>query len=407
MMLMSARVAPDFSAVIVVSRGTEGNCSAPCKRRQLTDAAGHASFAQRLRPRTDFLTSPATSAALPRQTMRVAAGSARDFELWRWAVAPMFEIDAAKSQDRSSYRVQSDGYYYDEMPISATHAAATSYDRPSRVIAKAGLDNVLLSIYEDRDYLICADGQERTIRAGDIVALDLSRPSRITAPEAASITVIVPRHLLSNLSANLDDSHGLVLPKGSPLNALLASHMRELLIQAPRLDRVAGLAVTRATAALAAACLGTAEEGRVPASSSIRTAVLRLIRQAIDENLGNPELGPDFLARRFALSRARLYRMFEPLGGVKSYIQQRRLMRAHQAISDPAFFHESITTLAERYGFMDKSAFSRAYRALYGVSPSESRARVRTGFREASQLHDGVAGSFLEVNRWINGIETG
>jgi AraC-like DNA-binding protein len=339
--------------------------------------------------------------------MRVESGSARDFELWRWAVSPMFEIDAAKPQDRTSYRVRSDGYYYDGMPISATHAAATCYDRPSRVIAKAGIDHVVLSLYEDRDYLICTDGQERIVRAGDIVALDLSRPSRIIAPEAASITVMVPRHLLSSLAANLDDSHGLMLPKGSPLNALLASHMRELLIQAPLLDRVAGLAVTRATAALAAACLGTAEEGRVPASTGIRAAVLRLIRQAIDENLGNPDLGPDFLARRFALSRARLYRMFEPLGGVKSYIQQRRLMRLHQAISDPVFFHESITTLAERYGFMEKSVLSRAYRALYGVSPSESRARARTGFRAANRLDDGAAGSFLEVNRWINGIETG
>lgn len=84
--------------------------------------------------------------------------------------------------------------------------------------------------------------------------------------------------------------------------------------------------------------------------------------------------------------------MFEPLGGVKTYIRQRRLTRVHQAICDPAFVHDSIMTLAERYGFTDKAVFSRAYRALFGVSPSDSRAQARTGLRKVSRLQDGATG---------------
>jgi AraC-like DNA-binding protein len=44
-------------------------------------------------------------------------------------------------------------------------------------------------------------------------------------------------------------------------------------------------------------------------------------------------------------------------------------MRVHQAISDPALFEISIMLLAERCGFTEKTAFSRAYRAMYGAAP--------------------------------------
>jgi hypothetical protein len=165
-------------------------------------------------------------------------------------------MDAAAADDRPAFRMESDGYYYFEMPISAVHAAASRYDR---VIARAGLENILVTFYEHSDFLFRAEGEERIAKAGDIVALDLSRRSQIATRESRSIALLVPRPLLSSLTANLDDTHGLVLPKGSPLNALLLSHMRELLIQAPRLDPVAGQAMTRATAALVAACPGTAK----------------------------------------------------------------------------------------------------------------------------------------------------
>jgi AraC-like DNA-binding protein len=112
-----------------------------------------------------------------------------------------------------------------------------------------------------------------------------------------------------------------------------------------------GAAMSRATASLAAACPGTAAGATEQAAASLQTALLRQIRQHIDPSLADPELGPDSLAGWFHLSRARLYRMFAPLGGVSSYIGRRRLMRIHQAITDPLRFGETLSNLAEHWGF--------------------------------------------------------
>ena len=74
------------------------------------------------------------------------------------------------------------------------------------------------------------------------------------------------------------------------------------------------------------------------------------------------------------MSRATLYRLFEPLGGVSSYIQERRLARAYAALIHPAHRHRPIYDIAFDCGFASEAHFSRAFRLFFGLPPSELRA---------------------------------
>ncbi len=350
--------------------------------------------------------SPTSPAAVARQTVRVAPGSSRDFESWRWAVSAVYDMDAATADARRSYGAETEAFRYAEMPISATRFSASRFDRTEGVIAKAGLDSVLVQVYEEGEYRFEAEGRDGIARTGDIVAFDLARPSCITATNASAIALMVPRHLLTPLTSGLDDAHGLVLPRGSTLNTLLVSHLRLLVTEVPRLDHVDGLEVAKATAGLVAACIGMATETRDQPHARVAATLIRLVRQEIDDKLADPALGPEWLARRFRLSRARLYRMFESAGGVRHYIQQKRLARVHQALADPALPHDGIMTIAARFGFRDKTVFSRAFRAMYGLAPSEFRSLMRSrepGMREQPSL---IAGSFAEIYDWtqLHGI---
>jgi AraC-like DNA-binding protein len=134
-------------------------------------------------------------------------------------------------------------------------------------------------------------------------------------------------------------------------------------------------------------------------------ASLRTLRRVIEDNLDNPELGPNFLMRHVGVSRATLCRLFEPLGGVRSYIQQRRLMRAFQAICDTACHKERIGVIARRCGFTGDAVFSRAFRNAYGVSPSEVRITARDVYADALSSNETAAASFSAVNRWLLGID--
>lgn len=104
--------------------------------------------------------------------------------------------------------------------------------------------------------------------------------------------------------------------------------------------------------------------------------LLAAIRRSIDLRLGDPGLRPGAIARDHHLSRRQLYRLFAADGvGVADWIRARRLERCARDLRDPALAHESITTIALRWGFVNPSHFSRAFRAAYGTTPREHRVR--------------------------------
>ncbi len=58
----------------------------------------------------------------------------------------MYDFDAAIPEERPGYALRSEGYNFPEMPISGVRMSAGRFVRTERVIARAGLDHVLLSI---------------------------------------------------------------------------------------------------------------------------------------------------------------------------------------------------------------------------------------------------------------------
>ncbi len=118
----------------------------------------------------------------------------------------------------------------------------------------------------------------------------------------------------------------------------------------------------------------TSSSASTPAGRYCRKPVVPEMRRLIEANVPEPDLGPEFLCQRLGMSRAKLYRLFKPIGGVGAYIQQRRLTRAYHALTDPAQAHLYVGMIATRCGFGSASVFSRAFRQAFGLSPTDLRA---------------------------------
>lgn len=101
------------------------------------------------------------------------------------------------------------------------------------------------------------------------------------------------------------------------------------------------------------------------------------ILQCIESHLCDPELGTDFLLRRFHVSRPTLYRMFSPLGGVARYIRERRLQAAWARLREAP--HCTITFLLYDLGFESERQFQRAFQTHFGMSPARWREICRSG----------------------------
>ncbi|HEY9568748.1 MAG TPA: helix-turn-helix transcriptional regulator, partial [Thalassobaculum sp.] len=99
-------------------------------------------------------------------------------------------------------------------------------------------------------------------------------------------------------------------------------------------------------------------------------------RRLIDASLSDAGLTPDLLAQQLGVSRAKLYRMFEPVGGIAQYIRDRRLRRAMLELRDVEFRHHPIYEIALRAGFSSETTFGRAFRQRYEITPREARQQV-------------------------------
>ena len=88
----------------------------------------------------------------------------------------------------------------------------------------------------------------------------------------------------------------------------------------------------------------------------------------INENLGR-ELSVDELAEQAYLSRYHFMRLFKAQTGstVHAYVRQKRLLCAARLIREG----ESAARAAAESGFSDYSAFHRAFRECFGISPGQ------------------------------------
>lgn len=88
-------------------------------------------------------------------------------------------------------------------------------------------------------------------------------------------------------------------------------------------------AVTAATLRLFAAAIDGSAATRERAQPVIESSQLRQACRHIELHLADQALSAESIVGFFRISRATLYRLFEPLGEVAAYVKKRRLLRIH------------------------------------------------------------------------------
>jgi AraC-like DNA-binding protein len=262
-----------------------------------------------------------------------------------------------------------------------------SYGRDHRKVAATGLDLILVQIItEGGDRREAYRGEVET-SVGDVCLLDLTRPFQSEARTCGNFSLAIPREALAARDRDLDGLHGQILRRETAAARLFKSHIEALWNVAGELSVVDAPVVGRTTIDLLAG-LAMPASGDPAARAAVTESQIGRIRRFIDANLDDPYLSAEVLCRQFGLSRASLYRLFAPLGGVREHIQSRRLRRAFDALTDPALSQLSLSQVVEGHGFSAWSSFARAFKARFGLTPGEAReigaaAALQAGSAEA------------------------
>lgn len=265
------------------------------------------------------------------------------------------------------------------------------YDRSPARIGRDGLDHVTLQVMLGGRHGRRDAASTEYAEVGDVIIADLAQSQATAAFDLDTFNLTFPRRMLAPL-LNAPDEHNLrVVPGKAPLTALLRGHLATLHREAPRMSHDEVEAIIQPTLELAAAALNMSvtEEN----AASVRLALTGQIRRYIDEHVADPAMSAETVAAAFGISTRKLYYLFEPYGGVSSYVTVGRLRRARAMLVDPYCATMSIADIAESCGFAYRTNFVRTFRRLFGVTPREARAHAAEGRRTAGHYAD-------ERNMW-------
>src|SRR5690606_9927585 len=150
---------------------------------------------------------------------------------------------------------------------------------------------------------------------------------------------------------------------------ILGHHMQSLATRIPGMSLPDCGPLLAGTVALIAGGIGATPQVQGAAGQEMREALLARMQRYIDQHLAGPDLTAQAVCARFGLSRSSLHRLFEVRGGFARYVQERRLRRCFAEIVEPG--GKRIADVAFAWGFNNESAFSRAFRRTFQVSPRE------------------------------------
>lgn len=335
------------------------------------------------------------------QTRR-AEGEER-FEEWRRSISVVFDVAPVARQDLSDFSATVDGTHLGSLIIGNIDFGAQQFSRSRPRVARDSLDHYLVQWYRSGGFVGQADGREIEVQAGDIVVFDLTRTLHTWARPSGVMSLLLPRELLDQTIPGATDLHGSVLPAGNVFADLLADHLHSLHRRLPGVPLSHAPAVAQATTQMIAACVRPGTRTLAEARAGLQGVTLERLQQYIGRHLGT-ELSPASLAQAFGISRTLLYELFEPLGGVAKYIQQRRLQRAFLALTNPANRRLRIAEIALRVGFSSESHFSRAFRAAFGATPTDVRA-VSLAAHDLRHGHPMPTESSAEYAEWVRGLQ--
>ncbi|MGW8359087.1 helix-turn-helix domain-containing protein [Streptomyces wedmorensis] len=281
--------------------------------------------------------------------------------------APRQALDPAPSPSRSGWLVQ----VLSEMPETndRTHVYLGVHVRGPVTVVRERARTPL----EPNDLVFCDPARRHLLRFGE---------------DCRMIFFRVPRCYLGVTEPELDRVLGVPVRGGEGIGALASDFLTALAAKAEFRrsaigDRRARTAV-RLLSVLVVELLeadATEEADDAPGSAD---ELLSRIHAHIEENLRDPDLSPESIARAHHISVRYLQKLFQNDGStVSQWVRQRRLESCRLELGRS---HRRITmaAVAHRWGFSSPSHFSRTFRGAYGMSPSEWQALATSAFAPTS-----------------------
>lgn len=214
-----------------------------------------------------------------------------------------------------------------------------------------------------------------TVAPGTMLFSRHDRPWNLDMKDAARVrTVLIPQESFEAAAGRSFTFPIRVFTTAEPTVKLLASHLAALQAISGSLPGTAATAARNATLEL----LIGASRSQLPVGSpatlvALRHSIERWIDGRLSVGTSDRDLTAAAAAAAHSISLRTLHRAFADGDTFGSVVRHRRMQRARRDLGDPS---ATIQSIATRWGFADASHFCRAFKSLYGQTPTDYRIMV-------------------------------
>ncbi|PQV48576.1 helix-turn-helix domain-containing protein [Paraburkholderia sp. BL21I4N1] len=295
-------------------------------------------------------------------------------EIWRGALAPIYEIQRA-----GEFRAKIETWDLGGSMLLTSHSAKdeVQFQRTRRRIATSGVDHYLVHCLLGGELVSEFASGQQNVPLRSVAVRDMAVENIGFARDAPMLTLSIPRAALDRRMPEGSRLHGASFDARDPIGALVSSHICALAQTLTAMTEDESRTAADATLGLLAACLLPKVERAASRDDPRLAPMLRAQAMSlIERRLGESDFDAEALRRELKMSRTALYGLFAENGGVARQIRARRLDEAMRRLADPRHARQRIAEIAFAVGFSSEPTFNRAFRERFGCSPGEARADV-------------------------------
>jgi AraC-like DNA-binding protein len=324
------------------------------------------------------------------------------FAAWQAYLAPLIEIALPDSSlPEAGFPADHTAWNLGNMLVVQQSVPPHSYMRSAAKLRSNSIDHWHIVVLRTGRTWTEVDGEVSQSEPGKVELRSLGHPFRGRSTQSESLSFYLPRELFSDVTPSAEIKSDVVL--SGTQTKLLIEYLDSIEAKLSSLTAGDLPHVVQTTRDMILTCVSSSAEYFGPVEQLGSLALMERVRRFVQRNLSSPDLTTDTMCRELGISRTRLYQVFEPNGGVHHYIQRRRLLAAHAALSNSAN-RQHIVEIAAAVGFTSAAHFSRAFSKEFGYSPREAR-NVAVPLRFAQAVPPrSLVESAHSFDDWLKGL---
>jgi AraC-like DNA-binding protein len=260
------------------------------------------------------------------------------------------------------------------------------YIRGTQHVQSDNEDNIIVSFSSASDIFFAQDGIELTCPKKQFFIEKGRTPSDFLQATPNEVWCLkIPLASVKRYIRSLDPFFGRLFDGDCGVGGLLFDMVRHVPLRFGSSEQASAEGVGNTFIELFVLALQSDDHAANSAQTSVQRAHLGRVERFVKQNIGNPSLSLDMIARACNISVRYLHTLFQGSGiSVAQWIRDTRLEACRAQLAE-THRKESISEIAYRWGFSDQAQFSRHFKARYGMTPREVRAAASRA-KERAQM---------------------